>query len=664
MGAFDQLVSGTPGSGAGALEALWRGYVSEVYADGSVGVIVPRLTGDEPFERVPSIITGLALGEGVLVGFIEGRKGDTMVIGRLPSMGVIPPGHFSDVIIDNPPTDPAHGTRKDYVDARVNTRAPLVHKHDAGDVITGNLNWARMPLPIRLPTTAHDLNSYITFGNFHQDNNAAAVLSTNYPVPLAGLLEVRANLAGTFIYQCYTVYTPNATTPPKAYLRARYNLAWSPWELQADRATATATMDGLMSKADKAKLDAATTSALGSTLVMRTPGGHIDANTFFLKAAQSNSVDAATRKDYVDGQIATRALSVHRHTYADIDGVVPTSALPPLAINEVFEASSNAAMLALVAERGDMCIRTDSARTFVLAADDPTQLVNWKQITAAGQVLSVNGSTGVVVLVKGDIGLGSVDNTSDAMKPVSAAMLAALNLKAPLAGPTFTGTVDAPMLRLSSTTDASETSTGHAFQIGPDSATNLIIDNNEIIGRNNGALSAIFMPSGIGALPAPGGPTYATNKTYVDAGDVAGNAYADKKAWGWLGRAAQSATTGELATTSFVAVEGTFNVVAGRNYAIRGTAEFYGVTAGNIAISMTMRTGGTTGNDNGTTVAGYALWSAPGATQGNVEQRIAEFTATTTGTLRIYMTTARIVGTSVYKLVNRSISLIDEGAQP
>jgi hypothetical protein len=42
---------------------------------------------------------------------------------------------------------------------------------------------------------------------------------------------------------------------------------------------------------------------------------------------------------------------------------------------------------------------------------------------------------------KTDIGLGNVDNTSDAGKPVSTATQTALNLKANLASPTFTGTV-------------------------------------------------------------------------------------------------------------------------------------------------------------------------------------------------------------------------------
>lgn len=49
-----------------------------------------------------------------------------------------------------------------------------------------------------------------------------------------------------------------------------------------------------------------------------------------------------------------------------------------------------------------------------------------------------------LALAKADVGLGSVDNTSDAGKPVSTAQQTALDLKANLAGPTFTGTVTMP----------------------------------------------------------------------------------------------------------------------------------------------------------------------------------------------------------------------------
>jgi hypothetical protein len=53
----------------------------------------------------------------------------------------------------------------------------------------------------------------------------------------------------------------------------------------------------------------------------------------------------------------------------------------------------------------------------------------------------INTPTGIT---KSDVGLANVDNTTDANKPVSTATQTALDLKAPLASPTFTGTVTIP----------------------------------------------------------------------------------------------------------------------------------------------------------------------------------------------------------------------------
>jgi hypothetical protein len=51
-------------------------------------------------------------------------------------------------------------------------------------------------------------------------------------------------------------------------------------------------------------------------------------------------------------------------------------------------------------------------------------------ISTTANVASVAGKTGVVTLDKSDVGLGNVDNTSDANKPISTATQAALDLKA------------------------------------------------------------------------------------------------------------------------------------------------------------------------------------------------------------------------------------------
>ena len=125
-----------------------------------------------------------------------------------------------------------------------------------------------------------------------------------------------------------------------------------------------------------------------------------------------------------------------------VGGFIPTAQIPAIAITEVFPVASQAAMLALTAQRGDMALRTDNGHRYVLSTDSPGTLADWVDLGAATDlVASVNGQTGVVVLAKADIGLGNVDNTSDANKPVSTAQQSALNLKANLASPTFTGTV-------------------------------------------------------------------------------------------------------------------------------------------------------------------------------------------------------------------------------
>ena len=62
-------------------------------------------------------------------------------------------------------------------------------------------------------------------------------------------------------------------------------------------------------------------------------------------------------------------------------------------------------------------------------------------ITAAGTAADTKISTAVAALTKSSVGLGNVDNTSDADKPVSDDTQDALDLKANLANPTFTGTV-------------------------------------------------------------------------------------------------------------------------------------------------------------------------------------------------------------------------------
>jgi hypothetical protein len=69
------------------------------------------------------------------------------------------------------------------------------------------------------------------------------------------------------------------------------------------------------------------------------------------------------------------------------------------------------------------------------------------------------------------------------------------------------GNISAQRIRLTVTTDASLASTGHAIQVGATNGVNLIIDNNEIMARNNGASEQLFLngDGGPNSLVACGG---------------------------------------------------------------------------------------------------------------------------------------------------------------
>jgi endosialidase-like protein len=87
---------------------------------------------------------------------------------------------------------------------------------------------------------------------------------------------------------------------------------------------------------------------------------------------------------------------------------------------------------------GELAINTYDGKLFLKQEGGGAAVVE------IGPVTSVAGKTGAVTLSKSNVGLGNVNNTSDAAKPISTATQTALNGKASLSGDTFTGTVTAP----------------------------------------------------------------------------------------------------------------------------------------------------------------------------------------------------------------------------
>lgn len=90
----------------------------------------------------------------------------------------------------------------------------------------------------------------------------------------------------------------------------------------------------------------------------------------------------------------------------DSNGKLATSVLPALAVTDTFVKSSEAGMLAITgANQGDVCVRTDLNKTFILTEDGASTLSHWQELlTPTDAVTSVNGATGAVSITLAGLG--------------------------------------------------------------------------------------------------------------------------------------------------------------------------------------------------------------------------------------------------------------------
>lgn len=87
----------------------------------------------------------------------------------------------------------------------------------------------------------------------------------------------------------------------------------------------------------------------------------------------------------------------------DTNGKLNTSVLPALAITEINTVASQSAMTGLSAQQGDVAIRTDVNKTFILSKEPASTVANWVELQFPISVTSVNGKTGIITLTASDI---------------------------------------------------------------------------------------------------------------------------------------------------------------------------------------------------------------------------------------------------------------------
>lgn len=266
----------------------------------------------------------------------------------------------------------------------------------------------------------------------------------------------------------------------------------------ANKPISTATQTALDLKAPLASPTFTGTVSLdtGATLVFEGATANNFETTFVVADPTADrtltlpdSTGTLATQEYVTAEIGT-----HNSDTTSVHGITDTAELATKAYADT--ASSNAVSTA---------IGTHEADTLSVHGITDTSLL---VTTTGNQTLTNKTITTPAGLVKSDVGLGNVDNTSDANKPISTATQTALDAKASLSGATFTGAVSGTSLTLSGNLTINGTTTTI-------NSTELSVDDKNIV------LGDVATPSD--STADGGGITLkgATDKTFnwVDATD-------------------------------------------------------------------------------------------------------------------------------------------------
>jgi len=112
---------------------------------------------------------------------------------------------------------------------------------------------------------------------------------------------------------------------------------------------------------------------------------------------EGNLVDSASKVS--DFEQLSNKNQPNGYAGLDADGKVDSTQLPALALTDTYTVASEAEQIALTAQEGDICIRTDLNKTFVHNGGSAGDITDWSELlTPTDSVTSVDGLTGAVDL--------------------------------------------------------------------------------------------------------------------------------------------------------------------------------------------------------------------------------------------------------------------------
>ena len=215
--------------------------------------------------------------------------------------------------------------------------------------------------------------------------------------------------------------------------------------------------------------------------------GIVKLNNTRTSTSTTEAATAAALKsayDTVNGALTTHKNDTNIHL-TDADRIILTKANKFKGYYETETALNNAHP---TSEAGDYAIVNSTDTMWIWDADKEGG-AGWKDGAGLGSVISVNNMTGEVILTKSNIGLGNVDNTSDANKPVSTAQQNALNLKVNKAGDTMTGA-----LTITNSTAAGSSPSGALIVTGGIyTGSNIVTQNALYIAHSSAANALIYL---------------------------------------------------------------------------------------------------------------------------------------------------------------------------
>jgi len=323
--------------------------------------------------------------------------------------------HSSDTTDVHGIADTANLATKTYADTAVST-----HSSDTTDV-HGIANTSLLATTTDITTHSNDTTSVHGIADTadlatksYADTAAANAVSTSLGTHEADTLSVHGiadtsllvTTTGTQTLSNKTITTPAGLTKNDVGLGNVDNTS------DLNKPVSTATQTALDLKASISAIAELAQDAVNTAVV-----AGVGLDKVYDDEANTITLD-------IDSTVATK-------TYAD--GAVSTHSSDTTSVHGITDTAERATKAYT-----DSAVSTHTSDTTAVHGITDTSLL---VTTTASQTLTNKTLPTPLGLVKSDVGLGNVDNTADASKPVSTAQQTALDLKANLSGPTFTGTV-------------------------------------------------------------------------------------------------------------------------------------------------------------------------------------------------------------------------------